>query len=115
MQYWRDTETRLIEEGWYSGVRDYQSSGECSLLRQQDIAPASSLSDGVAEEKSNGATIDKKQNGTSPQAKQRYPYLHRPVPQISNGDCQSPYQPKPRQPLSESVTLTNGAITKHDI
>ncbi|KAK2755007.1 Inositol-pentakisphosphate 2-kinase [Arachnomyces sp. PD_36] len=30
-QYWRDIETRLISEGWYSGTRKGQENSECSL------------------------------------------------------------------------------------
>ncbi|PGH02504.1 hypothetical protein AJ79_07617 [Helicocarpus griseus UAMH5409] len=31
LQYWRETENRLIEEGWYSGDRKDQEFSECSL------------------------------------------------------------------------------------
>ncbi|KAK2745651.1 Inositol-pentakisphosphate 2-kinase [Onygenales sp. PD_40] len=36
LQYWRETENRLIEEGWYSGNRRGQEYSECSLQGPRD-------------------------------------------------------------------------------
>ncbi|KAG5292616.1 inositol-pentakisphosphate 2-kinase [Histoplasma ohiense] len=39
LQYWRETESRLIEDGWYSGTHPDQKSSECSLQGPRDDFP----------------------------------------------------------------------------
>lgn len=113
VQYWRDLETRLIEEGWYSGKRGGKS--ECSLLR--NLMPLSPPGNGVAEDESNNVSNGGNLNGTTSQHQRNDCRPYHLASAIANGGPLKLEQVKDtgQSPAKAIHPPTNGTITKHDI
>ncbi|KAL1954963.1 hypothetical protein VTO42DRAFT_421 [Malbranchea cinnamomea] len=84
LQYWRDLESRLIEEGWYSGIREGQGHNECALLRPQGVTVATFPCSTVIQNEYSHAQHNQKLNGISHQRHRSYPCQLHPTSYVSS-------------------------------